>query len=205
MTTITSFVVRALRAISGWFAFFGLIAEVLFLTLLYLQTILSSDSVTSIVMPKSTEPTPPPEMLEHTRLGFVPPFWLIVLLAVISLAFVIFLIYKMVKTDIPASKDKVEKTVEKVAEKALKQIEKRHKVTKKQEQIITERMVFWMRIVLVVLPLLVVLILQNVTMALSKQAALFGMTCLTAWTVFWLLIARLMSTCEARQRSDVAG
>lgn len=183
---------RLFGRICSWLGYITVIAEFLLLVLLYFQAFVDIPIIKTVLLPKPSEA---PTVTQSTTATNMPsePTWIVPLFAAAALLLIGYGIFHLVTKDAPEAKERAEAAVEKVAVQALKKIEKDRKVSYRRERILTARLIFWLKVGLAVLPLVVVLAFQNTTMSISKVAALFLVSGLSLSAVIWFTFERILS------------
>lgn len=176
----------------SWLGYLTVIAEFLVLVMLYFQAFVDIPVIRTVLLPKPQEAT----SVTHAATAASVPNelgWIVPLLAATAVPLIGYGIFRLVTKDVPEAKENAETAVEKVAVRALKKIEKDKKVNQKRERVLTARLIFWLKVGLAVLPLVVVLAFQNTTMSISKVAALFLVSGLSLSAVIWFTFERILS------------
>lgn len=174
---------KALLTALGGAGYLAWVVQLLVLVALYFQSFKDS-SVGQVVFPVPSNDTPPPKpaMLPDVTLPTSGPF--LIVMVVLGLVFVAFAAYLVFVRYIPAVNKTAITVVHKVAEQAVVQTE-RHSKTKlpvRKRRILSARIVWWLKVGISLLPLIVVLLIAGSPL-ISKQSAVFIMAVLSLWAI----------------------
>jgi len=165
--------------------------------LLYLPALLESKSMQQL-FPSSNEVKPTPV---ETSNAVEPSLLLTVSVAIFGILFIAFVVYIVVRKYVPA----VVKTSAKIVDKTTVEVvhvrqKQQPRLTKKKTKLLTERISFWLKIALALLPAVVYLLADQDSGQLLAALAQFALSFSALLAVVAFVTARFFR--RSRQRSD---
>ena len=154
----------------------------LWLLMLYFER-LSETSVAKIIFPINpvhTEMTPSESVSLPLAPSFSPLF--IGLALVVALAVILAVIYVMARVYVPDVHRVAQQAVQRTAEVSVDRAVRRHVVPAKERRKLTTRVVFWVKVIICLVPVVVVFVVPGTTTFLSHDVARAG-------TLFFAVLA----------------
>ena len=177
------------------------VGQLLWLVLLYAESFFET-SLGKIVKPDYVlRPDTLPQTVNTSSPSISIAPWLIVLAGI---ALIVFIAYIVLKSYIPAVRDTSEKVVQKTAEQVVRKVEATHKkhVTKAEHRRLTYRTVFWIKMIISLLPLLLVLCLKDVSPFVPYAAAVIVGAIFSLMAIGFFLLGRLFDSLNLDSRLE---
>jgi hypothetical protein len=125
--------------------------------------------------------------------GFVLPDSVLIPIAIVGgTAIVVGVLYTIFKVYIPDVQRVAESTVQKTADATTKRITANHNLPAKKRAILTERITFWLKVMLSLLPVVVVYAVHGSTSMMPRELAQAGALVLAMAALLFVLLQHLL-------------